>query len=174
LATFGQLLAAGDVSGVVSCFVPDGYLRDVLVFTWKNRTLAGQAKIAAYLANTMKPAAVTALKLDTRTHLTPEFGHLTHAAEGVSSGFTFETHVGPGQGYFSLVQDDAGEWKALMVFTILADIRGHEESGPEKGVYGGHTLAWHDVHRQRCEEIERNPHVLISACIGLLCSRNFI
>ncbi|KAJ7681492.1 FAD/NAD-P-binding domain-containing protein [Mycena rosella] len=161
LKTFGDFLTAGDVAGATSCFSPDGYLRDILVFTWKNRTLGGHARIAAYLKDTLKPAAITQVLLDTRPHLTPEFGHVTHAASGVSSGFTFETTVGHGQGYFSLVQNEAGVWKALMVFTRLADIRGHEESGPEKGVYGGHTIAWHDVHRQRREDIERNPHVLI-------------
>ncbi|KAJ7128740.1 FAD/NAD(P)-binding domain-containing protein [Mycena epipterygia] len=161
LQTFGNFLTAGDVAGAVSCFSPNGYLRDILVFTWKNRTLSSQARIAAYLADTLKPASITAIRLDTRANLTPEFGRITHAVSGVSSGFTFETAVGNGQGYLSLVETDAGEWKALKVFMRLADIRGHEESGPEKGVYGGHTLAWHDVHRARREEIERNPHVLI-------------
>ncbi|KAJ7162751.1 FAD/NAD-P-binding domain-containing protein [Mycena crocata] len=161
LQTFGTFLAAGDVDGAASCFLPDGYLRDVLVFTWKNRTLVGQARIALYLTDTLQPASITDVKLDTRPNLTPEFGHVTPLASGISSGFTFETAVGHGQGYFSLVQKAVGEWKALMVFTTLADIRGHEEAGPEKGVYGGHTLAWHDVHRARREEIERNPHVLI-------------
>ncbi|KAJ7852828.1 FAD/NAD-P-binding domain-containing protein [Mycena olivaceomarginata] len=161
LKSFGEALEAGDLAGAISCFAPDGYLRDVLTFTWKNRTLAGHAHIAAYMKDTLKPASITQVKLDTRANLTPEFGHITHAASGVSSGFTFETAVGPGQGYFSLVKNEAGGWKALMVFVTLADIRGHEESGPEKGVYGGHTLAWHDVHRERREAIETNPHVLI-------------
>ncbi|KAJ6477922.1 FAD/NAD-P-binding domain-containing protein [Mycena vitilis] len=161
LKDFGAFLAAGDVSGATSCFVSGGYLRDVLVFTWMNRTLAGKDRIAAYLKDTLKPAAISQVELDTRAHLTPVSGPLTHVASGVSSGFTFETAVGHGQGYFSLVENDAGEWKALVVFTRLADIRGHEESGPERGVYGGHTLAWHDVHRKRREAIERDPHVLI-------------
>ncbi|KAF7335716.1 FAD/NAD-P-binding domain-containing protein [Mycena venus] len=161
LNSFGDFLEGGHLAGAISCFVPDGWLRDVLVFTWKNRTLSGQARIETYLKDTLKPASITQVKLDTRPNLGPEFGHLTHAASGVSSGFTFETVVGHGQGYFSLVENEVGEWKALMVFVTLVDIRGHEEAGPEKGVYGGHTLAWHDVHRERREAIERNPHVLI-------------
>ncbi|KAJ7689660.1 FAD/NAD-P-binding domain-containing protein [Mycena rosella] len=163
LQTFGHALATGDVSGAVSCFTQDGYLRDILVFTWKNRTLAGRARIAAYLNDSLNRASIAALKIETTPHLTPEFGTVAHAASGVSSGFTFETAVGPGQGYFSLVEgsDGAGEWKALMVSMTLTDIRGHEESGPEQGVYNGHTILWHDVHRERREEIERNPHVLI-------------
>ncbi|KAJ7736035.1 FAD/NAD-P-binding domain-containing protein [Mycena maculata] len=161
LHTFSAALAVGDVPAATECFLEDGYLRDVLVFTWKNRTLSGRAQIAAYLGASLKAGSIAHAALDTRAHLTPEFGPVTHAAVGVSSGFTFETEVGPGQGYFSLVEDVAGEWKALMVFTTLTDIRGYEESGPETGVYGGHTLAWHDIHQARREGIERNPHVLI-------------
>ncbi|KAJ7925056.1 FAD/NAD-binding domain-containing protein [Mycena leptocephala] len=111
----------------------------------------GHERIADYLKDTLNAASITQPRIRPRNH----------AASGVSSGFTFETAVGHGQGYFSLVEHEAGEWKALYVFVTLADIKGHEESGAETGVYGGHTLAWHDVHRERREAIERNPHVLI-------------
>ncbi|KAJ7267699.1 hypothetical protein B0H12DRAFT_1098435 [Mycena haematopus] len=161
LKSFGEFLHAGDISGVISCFAPDGYLRDVLVFTWNNRTLAGRARIATYLMDTLKPATVTQVRLDTRPNLSPEHWPLTHTASGVCSGFTFDTAVGYGQGYLTLVVNEAGEWKALTVFVMLTDIKGHEESGAETGVYGGHTLAWHDVHRERRLAIERDPHVLI-------------
>ncbi|KAJ7085615.1 FAD/NAD-P-binding domain-containing protein [Mycena crocata] len=144
-----------------ACIAPDGYLRDVLTFTWNNRTLTGTACIAAYLSNTLSPAAITDVKLDTREHLTPTFGPITPAASGITSGFTFETAVGHGQGYFSLLENGVGEWKALFVSLMLVDIRGHEESGPETGIYGGHTITWQDVNRARRKEIERNPHVLI-------------
>ena len=65
----------------------------------------------------------------------------------------------------SLVENENGKWKALVVLIVLIDIRGHEEAGPESGVYGGHTLAWQDVKRGRREAIERSPHVLISALL---------
>ncbi|KAF8173240.1 hypothetical protein K438DRAFT_1772336 [Mycena galopus ATCC 62051] len=123
-----------------------GYLRDVLVFTWKNHTLAGHEHIAAYLKDTLKPASITQLKLAFRANLTPEFGHITHAAE-VSSGFTFETAVGHGEAYFSLVENGT-------------------EAGLEKGVCGGHTLAWHDVYREHREAIERDPHTLNYLGVG--------
>ncbi|KAJ6522510.1 FAD/NAD-P-binding domain-containing protein [Mycena vulgaris] len=162
LNCFGEYLEGGNIAGTTSCFAPTQcYLRDILVFTWNNRTLIGHERIAAYLKDTLKAASITQVKLDTRANMSPQFGPVTHAASGVSSGFTFETAVGRGQGYFSLVENGAGEWSALYVFVTLADIKGHEESGAETGVYGGHTLAWHDVHRERREAIERNPHVLI-------------
>ncbi|KAK7008196.1 FAD/NAD-P-binding domain-containing protein [Favolaschia claudopus] len=162
LQSFGAFLQSGDLAGATSCFAPHGYLRDVLIFTWNNRTLVGHKQITTYLSETLNRASITEVKLDTREHLAPSFGHVTPMASGVSSGFTFETAVGHGEGHFSLVKNENREWKAIVVFVTLADIRGHEESGPEKGVYGGHTLAWHDVHRERSEAIERDPHVLIS------------
>ncbi|KAF7346861.1 Flavin-binding monooxygenase [Mycena sanguinolenta] len=161
LKTFGEFLEAGDISGATSCFVLHGFLRDILVFTWNNRTLAGQERIATYLKDTLKPAAITQLKVDTRPNLSPELRPLSASASGVCSGFTFNTAVGYGRGYFILAENENGEWKALSVFMMLSDIKGQEESGPETGVYGGHTLAWQDVHHGRRQAIERNPHVLI-------------
>ncbi|KAF7362778.1 Flavin-containing monooxygenase YUCCA9 [Mycena venus] len=162
LKSFGEYLEAGNIGGVTSCFFPDQcYLRNILVFTWNNRTLIGHERTAAYLKDMLTAACITQVELDTRANPSPKFGPVTHAASGMSSGFVFETAVGQGQGYFSLVENQAGEWKALYVFVTFADIKGHEESGAETGVYGGHTLAWHDLHRERREAIERDPHVLI-------------
>ncbi|KAF7350597.1 Flavin-binding monooxygenase [Mycena sanguinolenta] len=161
LKPFGEFLEAGDITGVTSCFAPRAYLRDVLVFTWNNRTLAGQERIATYLKDTLKSAEITQVKVDTRPNLSPEPRPLPASASAVCSGFTFNTRVGYGQGYFMLVENENGEWKALTVFVMLEDIKGHEESGPETGVYGGHTLAWHDIHRERRQAIERDPHVII-------------
>ncbi|KAF7350591.1 Flavin-binding monooxygenase [Mycena sanguinolenta] len=145
LKTFGEFLEAGDISGTTSCFVPHGYFRDVLVFTWNNRTLAGQERIAAYLKDTLKPVAISQVKVDTRPYLGPESRPLSASASGVCSGFTFNTRVGYGQGYFMLAENENDKWKASW----------------RRGVYGGHTVAWHDVHRERRQTIERDPHVLI-------------
>ncbi|KAJ7288604.1 FAD/NAD-P-binding domain-containing protein [Mycena rebaudengoi] len=161
LHQFGRFLSSRNVKGATQLFLPAGYLRDVLVFTWNNRTLAGHSKIAGYLADTLKATAISDVKLDTRAKLVPELGNVTPLHSGVSSGFTFNTSVGTGQGYFGLVKDDNGEWKALTVLMTLVDIRGHEEAGAEKGVYGGHTLAWHDIKGERHRKIEEDPHVLI-------------
>ncbi|KAJ6493419.1 FAD/NAD-P-binding domain-containing protein [Mycena sanguinolenta] len=161
LKIFGEFLEVGDISGATSCFAPHGFLRDILVFTWNNRTLAGQERIATYLKDNLKPATITQVKVDTRPNLSPELRPLSPTASGVCSGFTFNTAVGNGQGYFMLTENENGEWKAPWVFMMLADIKGHEESGPETGVYGKHTLAWHDIHRERRQAIERDPHVLI-------------
>ncbi|KAJ6606257.1 FAD/NAD-P-binding domain-containing protein [Mycena vulgaris] len=164
LQKFGKSVESANIAQTVSCIHPDGYLRDILVFTWNNRCLHGHSKITAYLRDTLAAAAITEVKLDARTGLAPVYGPLTDKLplQAVSAGFTFTCAVGVGRGYFSLVCSESnGEWKALVVMMTLEDIRGHEEIKEEEGVYGGHTLAWSDVKIARREATEANPHVLI-------------
>ncbi|KAJ7184407.1 FAD/NAD-P-binding domain-containing protein [Mycena filopes] len=167
LQQYGECLTSSDIRGAVSCFRPDGFLRDVLVFTWDNRTLNGHEKIAAYLEDTIASTRITDVELDTRPGLVPEVGGLntqltSPAAETtVSAGFTFRCKVGPGQGYFALNPTEDGDWKAISVMMRLVDITGHEEWIQEDRIYGGHTLSWSDVNRDKREAIEKYPYVLI-------------
>jgi hypothetical protein len=163
LRGFATYLESADSENITSCFLPDGWLRDVLTFTWGNRSLEGRDKISSYLRDTLSAAKVSDIKLDSRPGLFPEFGPVTPSAQGVSSGFTFTTTLAIGQGYFCLLRDEVGEWKALYVFMWVSDLKGLEEKGPEAGVYGGHVLAWEDVNMKRKREVEENPHVLICA-----------
>ncbi|KAJ7616637.1 FAD/NAD-P-binding domain-containing protein [Roridomyces roridus] len=160
LRRFSSSLTLLDLPQIASCIHEDGFLRDILVFSWSNRTLAGPAKIISYLeAARSAAAAITSVKLDTRMYLSPDFDAGTTT---VSSGFTFESAVGSGQGYFSLTPEETtGEWRAMSVFMMLSDIRGHEEGGPEEGVYGEYTIAWGEIIRERRARIERDPYVLI-------------
>ncbi|KAJ7885500.1 hypothetical protein B0H14DRAFT_2338671 [Mycena olivaceomarginata] len=113
LVQFSTCLTSSDARGVATCFHDHGYLRDILVFTWTNRTLQGHAKITEYLEGALCLAAITAVKLDGHMHLAPSFMPM---AGSVVSGFTFETTVGPCQGYFFLNPTPSGEWKVLSVY----------------------------------------------------------
>ncbi|KAJ7056138.1 FAD/NAD-P-binding domain-containing protein [Mycena amicta] len=158
LSQFSTALASQRPAAIAACFLPDGWLRDVLVFTWTNRSLEGRDKIVGYLEPTLGRAGIRQVALDDRPHRCSEYKQQTGI---VAAGFTFETAVGPGEGYVQLLATPAGEWLAVAVFMVLVDIHGHEEAGAEEGVYGGHTLAWKDVARERREKIEADPHVLI-------------
>ncbi len=172
---FAKALASGEISNVLSCILPDGWLRDILVFTWANRSLHGHEKISAYLNsdgnNKVISAKISNIALDTREFLTPEYASV---AGTVTSGFLFSISVGTGRGYVHLLPDAQGVWKALSVIMMLDELYGHPEEGPELGVYGEHTLAWEEVDKKRKEDIEADPHVLISTsvwcmlCIGVL------
>jgi hypothetical protein len=50
----------------------------------------------------------------------------------------------------------------------LTDIAGSEEWICEEGVYGGHTLSWTDVNRERRQAVEKDPYVLIGSFLSLV------
>ncbi|KAJ8084556.1 hypothetical protein PM082_003329 [Marasmius tenuissimus] len=175
LNDFSAHLAAGNVEGAASCFREDGWLRDILIFTWNSRSLHGVAKIAAYLRDNLKPDSLTNFRVDDRPSLTPEKGYFSPRLAGVSSSFTFNTPIAHGQGYVRLVEGGSGEWKALTVFMTMEDLKGHEERGYENGMWGAHTLAWGDVKVERAKPVEQNPFVLIVGAgqTGLMVAARF-
>ncbi|KAF7309079.1 hypothetical protein MKEN_01109600 [Mycena kentingensis (nom. inval.)] len=158
LKSFKSALASHDAATVARSFLPTGWLRDILVFSWTNRTLEGRERIVEYIAPRLQRAAIAQIALDTRPNRGSEHNPQTGM---VGAGFTFETALGNGEGCVQLAATPGGNWLALTVFMTLSDLRGYEEKGPEEGVYGGHTLAWADVARERREKIEKDPYVLI-------------
>lgn len=159
LSKFATSLQSADLEGVASNFLPNGWLRDIVTFTWNNRSLSGKDQIISYLRDTLAAAKISEVKLDNRPGLSPQPSSISPG--GVASGFTYMTSIAIGQGFFHLTKDDSGEWKALAVLMKISDLKGHEELGPEAGVYEGHTLAWEDLYEQRRQHIEENPHVII-------------
>lgn len=169
LSQFSSALSSGNVEGVVSCFLPDGYLRDVLVFTWDTRALHGHESISKFLtAHLEQNSQFSDVKLDPRPGLSPVYGPIppSPSAVGVSAGFSFATPVATGQGYFHLLHNgqsaEADAWKALLVHVKIVALKGYEEVGSDLGVYGGHTLAWSDVKESRRKSVENDPQVIIS------------
>lgn len=164
LTNYATALYSASASNVAQLFLPDGWLRDVLTFTWDMRSLEGRTKIEAYLTeeNALKQAGISSVQLDERQFLQPQQFHLPRGQEGIEGSFTFETRVGHGRGLVKLLRDVDGEWRAYSVSMLLSDLRGHEEASYESGLYGGHTIAWEEVFAERKHRIETNPHVLIS------------
>ncbi|KAJ7577527.1 FAD/NAD-P-binding domain-containing protein [Mycena floridula] len=162
-ALLSAALASGSTDAFVDCMLPDGFFRDVLIFSWDTRCPDGTADIHAYLADKLKAGEITDLKLNEKSGLTPEHGFVGPPPlyKGVSGGFTFNTPIATGQGFYRLMQDKTGVWKALSLSMAMAELKGHEETGAELGFYGGHTLLWEDVKRERCEQVEADPQVVI-------------
>ncbi|KAF7294667.1 FAD/NAD-P-binding domain-containing protein [Mycena indigotica] len=172
LEGFTTALTSGDASASAECFQPNGFLRDINTFTWNRRCLGGREKIADYLKTNNSPSAIRNIQLDTCPDLKPSISgadtsFVVPMGEAVTSGFTFDVEqVGPGQGFVFLAPAaDAPvsgcTWQAVSVFMRLNNITGHEEWLCENGVYGGHTLAWTDIRRERRQAIEKTPHVVI-------------
>ncbi|KAL0948920.1 hypothetical protein HGRIS_009029 [Hohenbuehelia grisea] len=154
--------ASASIDAVVDCFHPEGWLRDQLVFTWEHRALEGHGKIRNYLVDNFSAAQISDMALDARPELQPVFGPMTPVHTGISAGFTFSTPIAHGEGFFRLTSDPTSEeWKALTVYMSIRDLKGYEESGPELGVYGGHTIPWQDEWRDRVARTESNVEVVI-------------
>lgn len=179
LSAYSSAIYAADASAVADLFLPHGWLRDVLTFTWDLRSLEGREKIIHHLSasQALKKARVSDIKLDERNFLQPEEIILPRGERSIEGSFTFETGTGHGQGKMRLLEDEKGDWKALYVSMILYDLRGYEEAGFESGIYGGHTLAWGDVFSERKRSVEKDPQVLISKLLSFMtrqCTERFL
>jgi len=160
LAHYAAAITAGDVVATTDTFLPHGWFRDVLTFTWNTRSLEGPARIAGYLKDKLKTGYITDLKHYEDLHVKPAF-FPAGPHQGVEVSFSFETPVAHGRGLARLMEDDNGDWKAMSVCMFVTDLRGYEETKYELGIYGGHTLAWADVQAERRAKVESDPQVLI-------------
>lgn len=108
LASLNQALSGTQPERVADLFLETGLWRDFLAFDWTLATHEGRADIASFAAR--------------RAEATGASAWTTEAAAGASEGFiAFETAKGPGKGYVRLV-----EGKALSLFTMLDELKGHE------------------------------------------------
>ncbi|KAJ3543109.1 hypothetical protein NM688_g5899 [Phlebia brevispora] len=161
LSSFASALSSGDACTVAALFLPHGWLRDVLTFTWDNRSLEGREKIIGYLAGTLQTTSISEVKMHEDKHFQPAF--IPGAPEKtVEFGYTFETPIAHGQGLARLLQDEQQTWKALIVSTIIIDLKGHEET-PGRINFEDllQDICWGVAETKRRIEIETDPHVII-------------
>jgi len=84
--------------------------------------------------------------------------------EGIQGAFTFNitNPAAYGRGFFRLIQDVDGTWKALTLFTNMQDLVGHEESSTDRySAYEGRDMTWEDYVDAKFRAIEADPTVLI-------------
>ncbi|THG97872.1 hypothetical protein EW026_g4211 [Hermanssonia centrifuga] len=163
LSEYSSALLSGDPQAVASTFVPGGWLRDVLTFTWDNRSLEGREKISSYLTDRLQRTQISHITLSKDPYFHPSYLPTGTGLDGdLEAGFVFETPVAYGKGYMRLVPDKDGEWKALIVSMVLADFKGHEEMpGRENFEDVAQNRSWGEMEADRRARIESNPHVVI-------------
>lgn len=164
LSALSEALSEKDIEAVTSLFLPNGWLRDVLVFGWDSHSLEGTVKISNYLKAVLPNAQLKNVALDERPFLAPRLFPATPDVSGIELAFTCETDLAVVRGMARLLPDafEDSIWRALSVYIAIEDIKGHEEADHELGLYGGHTLVWGDVKDERRAEVERDPEVVIS------------
>ncbi|KAJ3914245.1 FAD/NAD-P-binding domain-containing protein [Lentinula edodes] len=163
LSQLSYSLEQKDAASSASLFHHNGWLRDLLVFTWNLRTLNGHGQILDYLSSNMESTTISELEINSQdVYFRPSPGDLPGS---VSSGFTFSTPIANGRGLFTLTRaaSEPEVWRAFTLLVSLDSLKGHEPIGAEQGVYHGNLLCWSEVREQRARIIEANPHVLIGA-----------
>ncbi|KAJ7164476.1 FAD/NAD(P)-binding domain-containing protein [Mycena filopes] len=188
LASLGS---ASDAEAFGEHFLPTGWLRDLLCFSWEFHTLSGRAKIVEFLSGNdsevqasvsrFARAGLHDLRLETTSTLSsPTTFPLPHdpQVQGVSGVFTFALTSPPatGRAFFRLVQDAAeGGWKAFTLFTNLHDLVGHEEAVGRPLGYPSETALAEEERAKRIAAIEEDPTVLIigGGQSGLMCAARF-
>lgn len=173
LQGFALALSDKDANAASSLFHPDGWLRDVLVFSWDSRSLQGRTRIQEYLEGCLKITTFEhgSFAIDESSGLAPSLFKLAEEYNGIEAAFSFRTPAIDGRGFIRLVTDEneeSGErkWEALSVFITPGDIRGHEENLYDYGIYGDHTLTWNEVNAARVAEVEKDPYALVSTSIS--------
>ncbi|KAJ6627996.1 hypothetical protein B0H10DRAFT_1993190 [Mycena sp. CBHHK59/15] len=180
-----SLDAATDGEAFAAHFLPTGWLRDLLCFSWDFRTMGGRAKIAEFLSDKsaggksrFEHASLHDFKIETTSTIGPPTTFPVPGnpnAQGVSAAFTFSiTSPGAsGRGFFRLLPDAEGGWKAFTVLTNLQDLAGREE--PTERPLGSVETTWEEVHAKNVSEIENDPTVLIigGGQAGLMCAARF-
>ena len=172
-SAFALALGNADVTSLTPLFLHDGWLRDLLVFTWDFRSLSGRDKITSYLEHTLAPAQIIDVELDTTSELAPRSITVPQLgnAEAIQVVFTFQCARGPGRALANLLRDADGDWKALTVFFELLELRGYEEGDTlpcrdELKVNAGRDMS-HDF-AEYVKRVEEHPYALIGKHVVLL------
>ena len=164
LSQCSSALRDADAKAFVDLFLPNGWLRDLLVFTWDIRALEGREKILAYLTDRFSDARITDVRLNETVDLAPRVSKIPISqAPVVEFAFTFECQHGHGRAHVRLMAD-AKEYRAFTVFTELVDLQGLEELSTlplREDVTG---IPGRDMQRDYADwvqDVEANPHVII-------------
>jgi len=157
LAKLGKALETGDIDAAVNLFMPNGFWRDLVSFTWNIRTLEGHDAIRAMLQSQLsatKPG-----------HFARDPKEPSSEAGGITEGwFTFETGVARGYGHIRLRHGLI--WTLL---TTMDELKGYEEpKGPARpiGAEHGHDRdrkSWKEKREREAAELgfKTQPEVVI-------------
>ena len=126
LDSFAAAIASSVPGPVAALLTDDVYWRDILALSWDIRTFSGKGDTSAGLLSCARERRPSKIILDTLSVKSVERAGLGTTIEGL---FDFETDIGWAQGHFRLTDAGhvAGNWCAWTVFTVLKDLKGHEE-----------------------------------------------
>lgn len=183
---FNAALEQKDFKELTALFTADCFWRDHIALSWELRTLKGKHKIQAFLQET---CPLRRIEVDKPSEwCAPQVASFAPNVKGIQFFISIVTEFGAGRGAVRLVQEattvagdssQSGAWKIWTFFTVLTQLRGHEElvgpRRPNSTEYGnGHTEQnWLDRRSNEAELIGHEPDVLIIGLVFMLCVHSF-
>lgn len=166
VSRLNEALKKNDNAAFASLFLSDkSYWRDHLALSWDLRTVKGSSSIQKYLES--KKVALQNVKVDGSTrNRSPKYGPIDAWGDvnGIQFFINIETEIGRGNGFINLAEEN-GVWKIFTLYTLLTELKGHEEPlrhRRTKGVkHGGDPARKNWKERRDAEKEEIDPTVLI-------------
>ncbi len=165
LNTFGTAMQNQDADAAAGCFLEQGWLRDLLALSWDLRTFHGIQTIAKGLGEFLPRAKPRDFRL--QRDKTSERVQADPETEWLQAFYEFETETGHCCGFFRLMPDGEGGWKAWTLVTALEDLKSFEAplgaNRPRGVIHGAQRDRenWLDRRRKDREYTERDPQVLV-------------
>ncbi len=154
ISEFKAAAEGRDGRAVAALFVPDGYWKDILSFTWSFRTFQGRDNIETRWQETQDDVAPRNIRLSP-DRSAPKLTR-RGARDVIEGFFDFDTKVGRGTAFVRLVPTD-GRWsdpRAWIMLTTLQELNGAEECA-------GRRRPTHAAPRDDSERLPNDPQVLI-------------
>src|SRR6185312_450938 len=125
LAQLSAALQTQDAAGAAGLFLPDGFWRDLLAFTWTIRTFTGRSAIEMMLRDALPRTQPGNFNIPPQR--TPPRWVARAGTDCIEALFEFETALGRCNGAFRLVRDTDGRLRAWTINTNLHELKGYEE-----------------------------------------------
>lgn len=162
-------LASKDASRLQSIMHADCWWRDHLTFQWDFHTIHGLDKLIGFVGGSVEAVQPSNFKLHQSGKFAPRLTKPIDGMEWIESMFTFETKTGRGSGYLRIVQGPDGIWKGYMVYTVLKELKGFEETVGRRRAHGGNNSLlggtvkgnWQERRDRQKEFVDEEPQVLI-------------
>lgn len=167
LGSFAAAVQARDSAAAASQFLPDGYWKDILAFTWEHRYFSGRAEIADALERAMPKVAPSNFRISAN-RTAPRLARRAKR-EVVEGFFDFDTAAGSCSAFarIELPKDKGGDAKAWIVLTTLQALTGFEETVGERRPSGDEFAknalgrSWLDDVEERLAYDNRSPEVVV-------------
>ncbi|EIW81802.1 FAD/NAD(P)-binding domain-containing protein [Coniophora puteana RWD-64-598 SS2] len=187
ITSFNKATVDGNLDAFVKHFLPNGWLRDVLCFTWDFRSVEGHANLTSFFSESLgadtrfSTVSMHDIALDTDITLGGPSTFPVPGTEivGVQGAFRFALREpsARGRGFFRLMPSQEG-YKALVVYTAMHKLVGHEEPTERpRGIPLDATkmTTWEEDREKEVEAIESDPTVLIvgGGQCGLMVAARF-